>query len=427
MYTRKLVVAFVLLLQAVMSGAQTTAERAAVAQVVALINAKDSEGLLAMMADSCMIGNLPPSNNAVALPEILSKFDGFSSHDITGDSLLLNGDHRISLHVVYSKGGNAGKPTFTFNRAGKLVNLGIINARKRADPSKALDDAMVAVNKPDTMRISFVLDNGLIYVPATLNGRQGYFFFDSGAPVLILNKQFVAQERIDKNVSVDFTGMGGNMKEVVWTTGNSMQWGNLDLSAFEAPASSLGESSMSDGSPIFGLMGYGILKGYELTLDYQKQEILLARVDSVGNALGATFDKGTLVGRQPLRMKRHIPIIDLAFDGKTYPMGIDCGANANVMKQHLTTALKSFIDYEEGTVSIAGVGGTVQDNRTAFVMQGKVGTVGLQDMYTVFTGQAIGAGQGDDALPIDGLLGTPFLNQYRTSLNFNKGEIAFYR
>lgn len=426
MYTRKLVAVLALLLQGALSWAQTKDHKDDLAQVIALINKKDSPGLLALMADSCTIGNLPPMNNAVAVPEILSKFDGFASYDILGDSILPSGDHLLSLEVRYSK-GNAGKPTFTFNKVGKLVNLGIIKARKRADPSKALDDAMAIVAQPDTMRVSFVLDNGLIYVPATLNGRNGYFFFDSGAPVLILDRQFLPPEKIDKTVSVDFTGMGGAMQDVQWSAGNSMQWSALDLPAFDAPAASMGGETMSDGSPIFGLMGYGILKGYEITFDYQNQEILLARVDSLGNARGASFDKGTLVGRQPLRMKRHIPIIDLAFAGKSYPMGIDCGANANVMKQHLTTTLKDFIEFEEGTVGIAGVGGTVENNRTAFVMQGKVGDVALQDMYTVFTDQAIGAGQGDNALPIEGLLGTPFLNQYRTTINFNKGEIAFYQ
>jgi len=44
----------------------------------------------------------------------------------------------------------------------------------------------------------------------------------------------------------------------------------------------------------------------------------------------------------------------------------------------------------------------------------------------VLTNQDIGAGKGDDALPIKGLLGTPFLNQYQTTLNFVKGEISFY-
>lgn len=424
MFRWRLFLSLTLLLHGSISLAQRRDQT--IARIVSLINEKDSEGLLKLMTDTCRIGNLPPLNNAVAVPEILNKFDKISTYAIVGDSTLANGDQVLSLQVVYGK-GVPGKPTFTFNKDGKLANLGIIRTTKRADPVRALDDAMATVNKPDTMRVSFVLNNGLIYVPATFNGRDGYFFFDSGAPVLILNRHVLAVENIDKGTSVDFMGMGGAMRGVVWSVSNSMRWGALHLPAFDAPAADMDERIMADGVPVFGLMGYGVFKDYEITFDYRRRELLLVRVDTFGNVIGSSFDKGTLIGREPLRMKRHIPIVDLVFGDKSYPMGIDCGANANVMKQQLTVPLADFIDYEEEVVSIAGVGDTLHNNRTAFVMHGKVGSVGLQDMYTVFTEQEIGAGKGDDALPIEGLLGTPFLNQYKTTLNFKKGEIAFYR
>jgi hypothetical protein len=183
---------------------------------------------------------------------------------------------------------------------------------------------------------------------------------------------------------------------------------------------------LEDGSPIFGLLGIGVLKNYQFTLDYGRQQLLLEKLDDRGELLAKAIDKGPLLAQYPLRLKRHIPIVDIAFGGKVYPMGIDCGANANVMKKALETELKSYIDYEEGEVDIRGVNGTSQGNRLAFLTDGKVGNLALQDMYTVITEQAIGGGNGNDALPIEGLLGTPFLNQYKMTLNFNKNTISFY-
>ncbi|MFD2967845.1 aspartyl protease family protein [Sphingobacterium bambusae] len=405
--------------------AQVAKAPAEVEQVVALLNAKDSQGLLGLMADSCRIGNLPEMDNTMVIPEILSKFSGISSYEMLGDQHQSQGNTLFSLLVTYED-GKSGKPTFLFNKDGKLVNLGIIKARLRGNPDEALAQSMAAAEKPDSMRVRFELQNGLIYIPSRLNGQDGYFMFDSGAPVLILRKKYVASTHINKDVSVDFTGMGGMMQDVQWSVNNTLAWGTIELNGLDAPVASMDDMELDNGAPIFGLMGYGVLKGYQLTFDYAKQELLMERVDDKGQLIGRGFDKGTAYGSAPMRMKRHIPIVDLSFDGKLYPMGIDCGANANVLKQDLAQDLVNFIDYEEEKVAIAGVGGVQADNHVAYLTDAKVGDVKLQDMYTVLTKQDIGAGKGDDALPIKGLLGTPFLNQYKTTLNFVKGEITFY-
>lgn len=152
----------------------------------------------------------------------------------------------------------------------------------------------------------------------------------------------------------------------------------------------------------------------------------MEKLDGRGELLAKAIEKRPLLAQYPLRLKRHIPIVDITFGGKVYSMGIDCGANANVLKKAWETELKSYIDYEEGEVDIKGVNGTSQGNRIAFLTHAKVGELPLQDMYTVITDHAIGGGAGQDALPIEGLLGTPFLNQYKMTLNFQKNTISFY-
>lgn len=271
------------------------------------------------------------------------------------------------------------------------------------------------------------MNDGLIYVPARLNGEQGYFMFDSGAPVLILRKKYVTDAHISKDVSVDFTGMGGVMEDVQWATANTLEWGSLQLHNLDAPVAAMDGMELENGVPIFGLMGYGILRGYQLTFDYDKQELLLERVDEEGNLAGASFPKGEVISSVEMRMKRHIPIVDIAIGDKSYPMGIDCGANANVIKMQTAESLHTFMDYEEEQVSITGVGGSAKNNKVGFLMHSKIGELPLEDMYTVVTDQAIGGGTGEDALPIEGLLGTPFLIQFKMTLNFNKGEISFYK
>lgn len=394
-------------------------------RIVAAMNKKDAAALLGMMADSATIGNLPKMNNQAAVPEILAKFSAISSFHIVDQHKLANGDERIQLEVTYQD-GKPGKPSFLFNRAGKIINLGIIKGRMKGNPEKALSDALGNAEQPTTMAVPFRLVNGLVYLESTLNGIKGYFQFDSGAPVVILHKKFVPLEQIRADVSVDFAGIGGQMQQVVWSSGNRLQVGGIVLHGLEAPVSEMDDMQLDDGSPIFGLLGIGVLKNYQFTLDYGRQELLLEKLDGRGELLAKAIDKGPLLAQYPLRLKRHIPIVDIAIGGKVYPMGIDCGANANVLKKALGTELKSYIDYEEGEVDIKGVNGISQGNRIAFLIHASVGELALQDMYTVITDHAIGGGTGRDALPIEGLLGTPFLNQYKMTLNFQKNIISFY-
>ncbi|MGJ1225320.1 aspartyl protease family protein [Sphingobacterium siyangense] len=207
-------------------------------------------------------------------------------------------------------------------------------------------------------------------------------------------QKFDHVEQIRTDVSVDFAGIGGQMQQVVWSAGNRLQIGGMVLNGLEAPVSEMDDMQLEDGSPIFGLLGIGVLKNYQFTLDYGRQELLLEKLDERGELLAKSIEKGPLLAQYPLRLKRH--------------MGIDCGANANVLKKTLETELKPYIDFEEGEVDIKGVNGTSQGNRIAFLTHAKVGELALQDMYTVITDQAIGGGTGNDALPIEGLLGTPF-------------------
>lgn len=48
-------------------------------------------------------------------------------------------------------------------------------------------------------------------------------------------------------------------------------------------------------------------------------------------------------------------------------------------------------------------------------------------MYTAISDQKIGAGSGDDALKIEGLLGTPFLNLHATEIDYINHKVIFYK
>ncbi len=394
--------------------------------IVSALNAKDAGKLLGMMTSGAGIGDLEDVDNKLVLPAILKNFSSIRSYVIISDDLLANGNRLVSLSVSYGD-DKKGKPTLTFNREGKLLNLGIIRSRKRVNAELALKDALSAATRPDTLSVPFKLANGLIYVAAELNGINGYFLFDSGSPVTLLNKRFTEQDKQVRGVSFDFMGMGGKMDSLVWSQGNMLHWAGSIVPNLDAPASDMGDRELPGGLNYLGLLGYGMFSDYQLTFDYQRQLLLFEKVDSLGKLIQRPMYKGRLVAKAAMNMTRHIPVVTLLIAGNTYRMGLDCGANANVMQTSVRKDIGKSFDVEEEGVAINGVGSASESATSGYVMGASIGSLRFEDMFTVLTNQSIGAGSGEQSLGVVGLLGTPFLNQHRTTLNFKEGTISFYK
>lgn len=395
--------------------------------IVQALNEKNAPLLLNMMEDSCLIGNIPANgNNRNILPAILKTYTRIQDYHIRGTETADNAQ-KVQLDVTYQD-GKAGNPYFVFNPGGKITVLGIIKVTTPPDPDKELESAIRNNPVPEVMQTGFLMSAGLIYMRGQLNGVDGYFLFDSGCPVILLNEKYVPPGRTRPAAGLDYHGVSTAMHQTKWATGNKLQWGSMALDSLNAPAYYMDD--LSETVKLLGLIGYGAFKEYQLTLDYARQTLLLERVTPNGKLPGGTEqDKGELLGTAPVTMQRHIPIVNIQIGDKTYPMGIDTGANANLLMSEIKEDIRPFFDADEESegVAIEGMGGNTQAEQTGFLQHARIGTLEFQDMFSVFSQGTIGAGSGEDALQIKGILGTSFLNQFRTTLNFRKGEIRFYK
>lgn len=126
----------------------------------------------------------------------------------------------------------------------------------------------------------FHLVNGYILVDAQVNDVKGRFLFDTGTPFnFMLNDNLIP---LDKNT---FLGAGkagsGQMLEVYKSTIDRINITNTNLEFSNLrDVSHTNFSFMQDSiaADILGTMGYGILKNYVVTLDYDRQ---ILKLDSV--------------------------------------------------------------------------------------------------------------------------------------------------
>lgn len=399
-------------------------DRFDIAGIIKALNDKDDTYLLQRKADSARIGDLSYMADQALLKAVLEKYGAIKSYQVTGiDSL--HSYYKVSVETVYES-GRKGKPAFIFDKNGKWVNLVILRSKKEIDPVQAQQQSLSGAASPDTVYTKFVLNNGLIYIPARLGDVDGYFMLDSGAPMVIFNKTYVPDSKLDASHYTTMQGIGGGF-------GNSgmaklpLRLSSIKIDSLEAPVAEMEDYKELLPMKVFGLLGYEFFKNYSLVLNYQNQELLLIKRGPKAENLVIAGKRYMPIAEIPLTLQRHIAIIPLSFDGKQIPFGLDCGANANLFKSSLLPGIATHFDAEKEEVSVTGMGSQNGKANIGYIINAYAGKVKLDNMYTAFSDQKIGAGSGVDALKIEGLLGTPFLNLHVTEIDYINRKVIFYK
>ncbi|WP_207424352.1 alpha/beta fold hydrolase [Desertivirga brevis] len=274
---------------------------------------------------------------------------------------------------------------------------------------------------PEEMKVPFKIRKDVIYVAANLNKKEGYFLFDSGCPVIMLNKKFVGESADAEKIN-GFSGINGGFGEVRLAKVDSLKWGKILLMDFQTPATQMEEDPEMSSINVFGLLGLEAFKNYEVTFDYDALEMTFRKVDKLGNYVLQPKLETKPLHQAAVTMQRHIPILTLNINNKDYRFGIDCGAAINIIYPQYYDELKTLFH----AVDTLKINGSARNKLVAgFIKEASCGPVKFRELYTGFAESHL-QNNGEGALKIDGLLGTPFLVNYITSINFRRGVVSFY-
>lgn len=269
------------------------------------------------------------------------------------------------------------------------------------------------VNVNSILTTSFELVNGMIFVEANMNQQQGNFILDTGAPLTIVNTQ-------TPNHKSELTANGISEAFMVTSTEiKSFEWAGIKRSQFEALAIDISHLEKASERPILGLIGYDLLKNYELLIDYENQEIRLF------NARKNNWH----VNHQPIEtfsfiIQDHLPVLKVKIGRKNYYFGLDTGAAVNLIdlsqKDKIAKDLRSDLKIEE----IQGVDKVVHEVFATTIYETKVKDLAFDNMKYLFTD--ISHLKESSSLRIDGLLGFPFFSQKKCSINYQKRKIYIW-
>ena len=274
-----------------------------------------------------------------------------------------------------------------------------------------------------TTRIPFKLIDHLIVVEAELLDKKGDFIIDTGSETLILNKVHFPSNYIKKRKDTETAGILQRIDNPIERHLKQLTLKDFSLKNKSSDVIDLSHIEKAKNMKLLGIIGYSILKDYEVFVDLYLNQITLTKIDTQGNKLDKKVYAEKIVDSIDFRLKNHTIILNCTVNDQKLKFGLDTAAEFNqINKNSDKEVLKYFIPKKQ--LNLVGAG-----NRKIKVMAGKLHRVKLSEtiyfgpMLTVLTNlNKMNEAFGTD---LDGVLGYEFFAQKRTIINYKKEKLYF--
>jgi len=350
------------------------------------------------------------------LTQLLTQLDETVKSHEELELLELKDGLQLKYKIDYQKKG-VNVATFIFNENNLLRSLDLF----KMEVKTMKNESVVQKSSKDLIEIPFKMIGNLIAVDVTLNGELRTFIFDSGAPRVILNSKYLTASEASrssmssaKGVSSYISGLDIEVVDQLDFVGiqlNDQKVMTLDLSHLEE------ELEMN----FHGLIGYELIKEYDIIFDYENLLMLLINpqffeIYRAENLTGYTLKK------IPLKLKGHLPVLEAQINNKPYYFGIDSGAESNLMSDGLFNILEKYTS-EIRLEELNGADGIIKEGIKGKLESIKIGDKEFTDMQTMFS-DISHLNEGHE-LMLDGLMGYELLSKQKTLISFVREEMIF--
>lgn len=272
---------------------------------------------------------------------------------------------------------------------------------------------MQEYSQVEAVSIPFKRTSGLIFVKAKINGKKENFILDTGAPSLILNSAHFEEGEEAESLK----GVSGHISTSKVEV-EKFDWAGIGAKDFEVISMDLSHLEEATGEKFAGLIGYDLVKDYELLIDYDQSELML-------------FKDGKSKYHQEIHpydeisfeYMAHIPSLTCKIGKKDFVLGLDTGAANNLVNQHSYPRIEESQISILGSEELRGANKGVAEVVSFSVSDFKISEQSYEGMS--FVKANISHLQGDKE-HIDGLIGFPVLSRQITSINFPKQKMYFW-
>ncbi len=276
-----------------------------------------------------------------------------------------------------------------------------------------------------TTRIPFKLVDRLIVIEGVLNEKKGNFIIDTGSEALILNKVHFKTYRFNYSKQGETSGVTAAVENPIEKRIRNLSFDNLSLCNKNSDVINLSHIEKSKKIKLLGIIGYSILKDYEVFIDLYLNQITLSKINNKGDKLSKERYLETIVDTISFELKKHTIVLEAFINKEKVTFGLDTGAEFNQLSSKISSrVLKSF--YPKKRIQLVGA-----SSKKIEVLYGNLHRVKLNNknyfgpMKTIVTSlnnmnKAFGTN-------LDGILGHDFFAQKRVIINYKKEQLYFIK
>lgn len=274
-----------------------------------------------------------------------------------------------------------------------------------------------------TTRIPFKLVDRLIIIEGEHRNKKGMFILDTGSERLLLNKVHYSDLIQEHSRHAESSGVLDYVDDPVEKRVQKILFQNLSIQNKQSHIIDLSHIETSKKIKVLGIIGYNVLKDYEVFVDMYLNQITLTKIDREGNKLGNQPYLEKITDSISFQLKRHTIVIEGSINQKKLTFGLDTGAEFNQISNRVPKkVLKSF--YPKKRIKLMGA-----SNRKIEVLYGHLHRLKLSEtvyfgpMNTIVTNlSSLNKAFGTH---LDGILGHDFFAQKRAIINYKKEMIYF--
>lgn len=276
-----------------------------------------------------------------------------------------------------------------------------------------------------TTQIPFKLIDRLMVIEGEINNKKGNFILDTGSETLILNKKHLDLYQFNFHKKGETSGVTGNLESPFEKTIEKMHLNNLDLYDIDSDVIDLSHIEKSKKIKLLGIIGFSILKDFEIFIDLYLNQITLTKIDKFGQKLIKEDYLEEIIDTVQFSLKKHTIVIEATINNEKLLLGLDTGAELNQINSSVNKKVLSSFRPKKRIKLIGASKNEIE------VIYGNLHRLKLNNknyfgpMKTILTNLSnLNKAFGTE---LDGILGHDFFAQKRVIINYKKQELYFIK
>ncbi len=259
----------------------------------------------------------------------------------------------------------------------------------------------------------FELVRGLIIVEAEINGESGNFILDTGSPMMILNG--VPSDQSSKQANTLNGDLMGEWKKI-----NVFTWAGIKKFNLDALSMDIGHLEFLAGKPLKGLIGYEFFGNMDLLLDFENQQLRLVPTGGT-----TKMDGWKLQAEIPFEMEGHLAVIEAQIGDAKFRFGLDTGAGVNLMDIGRKPEIAPELFAPVKSTNVIGLTQNSDRYQAADILETTIAGKNYWNMRYILTD--ISQLHNLESNNVDGLLGYPFFQSGKFTINYGKKVITIWQ